>query len=310
MKLGKTGACLFLNPGGASMVLLNVLNKSNGISKSFAAFRAYINWQLPYTAAVITSFMNFFDMLHERCNWWKPHVTLWAHFLASRSTSVHATITALPHLKCLVKITTQLCHACFSWGSGRWSSTNKSGPCWWFWLDWLIGPWHFFSTSGVQETHEWESSVGFWGSRTLVIGSKSMFQTMIYFTILAFDSIGEHEGFLTACNRAFPLLGYFLVIFWVAGGVDMRFPSDVWVFIWYQANSFGTKWAYHDSDTFVVTMWTLMLLVASMLKAKYLYENQHFVDQRVLWQISSLDTKSPMYNGQFTMKSTKLGIRV
>ena len=52
----------------------------------------------------------------------------------------------------------------------------------------------------------------------------------------------------------------------------MRLPRDIWVFIGNQANSFSTKWANEDSDTLVVSMRTLVLLIASMLKAEYLEE--------------------------------------
>lgn len=103
-----------------------------------------------------------------------------------------------------------------------------------------------------------------------MIRSKSMFQTVIRATILAFYCIGEHKDFLAPNHRAFPLLSYFLIILWVTYGVDMRFPSDIRVFIGNQANPFGTKWANDDSDTLVVTMWTLVLPVASMFKAIYL----------------------------------------
>lgn len=52
----------------------------------------------------------------------------------------------------------------------------------------------------------------------------------------------------------------------------MRLPRDIWVFIGNQANSFSTKWENEDSDTLVVSMRTLVLLIASMLKAEYLEE--------------------------------------
>lgn len=70
-----------------------------------------------------------------------------------------------------------------------------------------------------------------------------MFQTVLMVAILAPNGVGEEERLVASGGGAGSLLGWFLVVRWVALAVHVNVPGDVWIFVGKKANQLSTEWA-------------------------------------------------------------------
>lgn len=161
----------------------DMFHEGNWIVKTFTASRADVNCRICNTLP----FVDVLHMIHEVHNRGESHVALWALFEVSTGTptcipnlSCGSAVKAAPvfsFLQCLIELGAQFCHSSSSFRPNRRCCPEESG-----------GPARGRSSGSMlclvlstltQIAHEWERRFGFPRSRTFVIRSKPVLQTVI-----------------------------------------------------------------------------------------------------------------------------------
>lgn len=213
----------------------DMFNEGNWIMKTFSASWADVNCQI----CDILPFMDILHMIHEVHNWGESHIALWALFYFSTCTPTRipslfrgSAVKAAPvfsFLKCLIEFTAQFCHSSSSSCSNRRCCIKEGcGPSWGRSGRGMICLVLFILT---QITHEWERCFRFPRSRTFVIRSKPVLQTVICITFSTLNCVWECQEFSATRHRTLPLLRGFFIVWRITVSVYMRLPGHIWVFI-------------------------------------------------------------------------------